>query len=359
MNMKNTIAASVLTIFIITILWACGGGGSPAQLPPAPPPDEPAPITDKTIFIYDPVAEIIGTSDGEFYYDLDYGKSANARDGFISVGDVMHDIDVTGESRSTQRLPTTPDAITISGYVWCFENIYTDRWYTKVYRGSDEYGAWRDNNWKTVDAIATAGGDVIAIDDQNNYHSVAEPDLKIRAAYHNGIMVHSMDAVNRRAYIRGVDYDTRVAFDTNYFFQADQWIFDGDIWYSWNGYTWDGVTLSESTTILSAFIIQPPNSLVVIAAGTRQEHGETVTYWIDCNFGWLYRHTPSINALEMVIQLYQGSGLRSDGIDLKHEIKPVITADNLFYTWNGTVWKYDFDSGILNSFAASVEIWAM
>jgi hypothetical protein len=359
-TMKNTITAAALIIFIISILWACGGGGSPAQLPPAPPmpsPDKPAPITEKTIFIYDPVAEIIGTSDGEFYYDLAPGKSANARDGFIAIGDVLHDIDINGISQTTQRLPVYPDAVTISGYIWSFEIIGG---YTKIYRGSSEYGNYLDNSWRVSDAIATAGGDIIAIDDQYNYHSVAEPNLNIRFASHEGIMVHSMDVANHRAYIRGIDYDTRVLFNTNYFFQADQWILADNIWYSWNGYTWDGVTLTELSTSMSDFTTQwYAENPVLIAVGSRIEHSESVTYWIECNTGMLYRYTPSIDRLETVINIYQGSGFRSDGISVKRGIKPVLASDYLFFTWNDMIWKYNFDTEIISSFASGVEIWAM
>lgn len=381
-SVKKLIA---IGIFILAVTWSCsGGGGTTAILPPvapintAPTPTEPipddqtptpTPTDPHTIFVYDSHAPEIGTSDEQFYYKLDTGKSATARNGFISIGDILHDIDTAGISRTTSRLPTTPDAITIYNAVWCFENVppwdaeamgMSFRWYTKIYQDSAEYGNWQDNQWQTIDAVSSESGDIVAIDDQGRFHHLFEPDLKIRFIANNGIMIHSIDTINHRAYIRGAGYDTRVAFNTNYFFSADQWINAGGIWYSWNGYTWNGSTLTELSNKLSEFsTLWHRENPVLIAVGSRIEHGESVTYWIECNTGWMYRHTPSIDSLEVIIRLYQGDGTRDSGLAAKTEIKPILTANSLFYAWGGTIWKYNFNDSIISSFAANVEIWEL
>lgn len=390
---KSIFLCGIIALLLSAI--SCGGGGNTVILPPVAPeppviddptpdptpePDpipEPAPTPDpapepetlsRTIFIYNATAETIGTSDGIYYYELNTGKSANAHDGFVSVGDILHGIDDTGTSTITSRLPVTPDAVAISGDVWSFENIdpvtasglgALPKWYTKIYQGSTEYGAWYLNQWQTVSVVVTNSGDITTTDTVGKLRSAKEPDLSISTAVHDGIMIHGMDAANLRAYIRDNGTDTLIYGASNYFISANKWIEASGIWYSWNGFTWDGTNFTESATALRDFIVVGSNAPVVIPVGSRIEHSEAVTYWIECNTGWLYRHTPSIDRLEMIIQLWQGSGLRVDGIACAAEIKPVITDENMFFTWNVTVWKYNFTDSLVSSFAAGVLIWGM
>lgn len=355
------------TILIITLLLltACGGGGSTAILPPAEPPPDPDPIpTSRTIFIYDSAAQTIGTSDGEFYYALDTGKSANARDGFISVGDILHGIDDTGTSIITQRLPITPDKIAIAGAdIWCFENIYdvmSGRDYTKIYLNSDQYGAWTDNQYTVAEAIVTDSGDIIALDIGGKYRNILDPAMVVNYAGHGGLLIYGIDIATHRANIREFNSDIRVAYSTNYFFGAKEWVEADGVYYSWNGYTWDGDTLTEHATIMREFVtLWYSDRPVLVSVGSRIEHSEAVTYWVECNTGTLYRYTPSIDRLEAVILLYNGSGDRNDGLDARDEIKPVMTDNNLFFGWSGTIWRYNFTSGIVSSFSAGVEIWKL
>lgn len=359
--MKKLISSFILALLFIA-LTACGGGNTTTILPPAAPPPEPdpPPAASRTIFVYDAAAPEIGTSDGEFYYPLAQEKAANARDGFISVGDILHGIDDTGASIITQRLPVAPDKIAISGAdIWCFKDIYdamSGRDYTMIYLNTEQYGAWTDNQYTVAEAIVTAQGDIIALDTGGKYRNILDPAQVVNYAGHGGLLIHSVDAVNRRANIG----DTRVYFSTNYFFGAKQWVEAGDVYYSWNGYTWDGTTLSEKATQLKDFVLlwysERP---IVVPVGSRIEHGEAVTYWIEYNTGWLYRHTPSIDALEQVILLYQGDGTRNGGLALRGEIKPVLVGDDLYYGWSGTIWKYNFTDGLVSSFAAGVLIWGM
>jgi hypothetical protein len=351
----------LITALIFLTITACGGGNTTTILPPAAPPEpDPTPAASRTIFVYDNQAPEIGTSDGEFYYPLDTKKAANARSGFISIGDILHGIDDTGTSIITQLLPTTPDKIAIAGAdIWCFKNIHdamSGRDYTEIWLNNSQYGAWTDNRYTVAEAIVTDSGDIITLDTGGKYRNVTDPDVVVNYAGQGGILVHSVDAVNRRANIG----DTRVAFSTNYFFGAKQWVEADGIYYSWNGYTWDGSTLTEHATILREFVtLWYSDRPVLVPVGSRVEHSEAVTYWVECNTGWLYRHTPSIDALEQVILLYQGSGDRSDGQAVAADIKPTLVSDNLYYGWGGTIWKYDFNDALVSSFAAGVEIWKL
>ena len=419
----KTVFSSFILSLLFSILTACGGGEDTVILPPTapdppvieepapePPPEpiaepaiepaiepEPEPIAEppplpeepvieepiiepeptpepegkRIIFIYDATAPEMGTSDGIYYYQLATDRASNAHDGFISIGDILHGIDDTGTSIITQRLPCTPDAVAISGDVWSFENIdpataaslgALPRWHTKIWQGSTEYGNWSANQWQTVTAIVTNSGDVVTTDTVGKLRSIKEPDLDVRAAIHSGIMIHTTDAVNLSAFVRDNRIDTKVYGASNYFLSANKWIEADGIWYSWNGFTWDGSVFSESAAALRDFIVVGSDSPVVVPVGSIIEHSESVTYWIECNTGWLYRHTPSIDRLETVIQLYQGSGFRVDGVAAAAEIKPVLAGpggDNIFFTWNGTVWKYNFTDALVSSFAAGVLIWGM
>ena len=372
--MKKLISSFILAL-LLTIITACGGGDTytTTTLPPAAPtpavnaPTIEPPALPRTIFIYDSAAETIGTSDGTYYFDLDTGKSANARDGFISIGDILHGIDDTGTSIITQRLPVTPDKIAINGSdIWCFETYFdamSGKTYTIIWLNNSQYGAWTDNRYEVAEAIVTDSDDIIVLDTGGKFRNVLDSTMVVNYAGHDGLLIYGVDAANHRANIREFNSDIRVAFSTNYFFGAKQWIKADGIYYSWNGYAWDGTTLAELSNKLVDFVLPWfSDRPVLVSVGSRIEHGESVMYWIECNTGWLYRHTPSIDALEQIIQLYMGSGDRSDGLTVRDSIKPVlagVTADNLFFTWGGTVWKYDFTDALVSSFATGVEIWEM
>jgi hypothetical protein len=350
----------IFTLLLSTI--SCGGGGN-TYLPPAPPPpidDTTPPAAPRVVFVYDPAMPEIGTSDGTYFYQLATDKAANGHDGFISISDVLYQIDATGETVTTSRLPVAPDKIAINGTdIWCFEDIYdamTGKDYTRIMLNSAQYGNWTANQFTVAEAMVTGNNDIIIQDTGDRYRNITDPTQVINYASHGGINIHSIDATNRRANIDNI----RVAFSTNYFFSAKEWVEADGVYYSWNGYTWDGSVLSEVATKLSDFTtLWYSERPVLRGVGSRIEHSEAVTYWIECNTGWLYRHTPSIDSLEMVIQIYQGDGTRNSGQIVYRDIKPVMAGDCLYYTWNGTVWKYDFSSGLVSTFAAGVDIWAM
>jgi hypothetical protein len=371
------IMKNLILIIAILILTACGGGGSSdaptVYLPPPPPPitePEPEPeIKPHTIIISDGFE--VGTSDGEYYYKFADGHAVNARDGFLVVNDILHGIDETGESIISQRLPVAPDAIAIGASTWSFETIdpataYSlgalRKPYTRIWRNGDEYGMWWNNQYQVVTAVVTASGDIATKDTLGKWRSTTENGLDVKYAGHGGLLIHSQDTVNRRANIRTAEGDYRVAHNMNYFFAADQWLESDGVFYSWNGYTWDG-SLSEYATALQDFIQPGANSPVIVAAGTREEHSETVLYWIDCSNGWLYRYTPSIDRLEQVFRLYSGSGDRLDGVNCAKIINPVIAGaggdENLYYDYLGTIYKFNFADGMNTSFAAGVTVWGL
>jgi hypothetical protein len=328
-NIMKTLQRFCLFILFLFTLQGCGssGGGSstptpvPNQEPPQPPIEPPAVVYNLFIKYSDSVA----ISDGSTVDDLMLGQVANARDGFISVDDILYGIDTDGSEVISQRLITTPDAIAIGADTWIFEKIPSadayamgglPRPYVRIYQNADIYSEWYLNKWEVVDAFITDSGNLIAVDTVGRFRNIFDESLTVSYAQHNGLMIHSTDIDTHRSTITTSDGDFRVAYTFNYFFGANQWLYspDSELWYSWNGYTFDGANLSELATSMTDFILTGPNSPAVIAAGTRVEHSETVLYWIECNDGWLYRYTPSIDRLEQVARLYMGSGERLDGV---------------------------------------------
>jgi hypothetical protein len=232
--------------------------------------------------------------------------------------------------------------------------------YTKIWLNNSEYGAWRDNQYEVKDAIVTDSRDMIILDTGGAYHNIQDASQVVYYADHDGLLIHSIDIDTRRVNIKDASGDYRLPFNENYLLSSKPYIEADGIYYSWNGHAYSSGVLIERATIMHEFsTLWYAERPVLAAVGSRIEHSEAVTYWIECNTGWLYRHTPSIDALEMVIQLYQGSGIRSDGQSVMNEIKPVMTDEHIFFGWNGTVWRYEFGSGLANSFAAAVEIWKL
>jgi hypothetical protein len=360
----------LIYILLLLLLTACGSSESPTYInspaQPQPEPDPPAVVHN--LIVSD--GTDIYTSDGTDLFLFGTGQAANAQDGFISIDDILYGIDDTGSETISQRLVTTPSAIAIGADTWIFENIdaataysmggmYKN--YVRIYQNSDIYSEWYLNQWEVVDAFITESGDVIAIDTVGKLRNIKNQSLAVSYARHNGLMIHSTDVNTHRSTISTVDGDFRVAYQYNYFFGANQWLWSDDtvLWYSWNGYTFDGLDLHEMETSLQSFISTSGAAPVVVAAGTRVEHSETVLYWIECNDGWLYRYTPSLDRVEQVARLYMGDGDRLYGVNCAKVIKPILADGALFFTWSGSVWKYDFNSGSVSSFVTGAEVWGM
>jgi len=332
----------------------------------SPIPDPPPPPTIKTLVIYNGTG--YGTSEGEYYYHGDKGHITYIGNGNIVVDDLLYELDQYGEILTSYRIPCIPDAVTISGQdVWSFEVIPPEsagdmgalyRTYTRVWKNNNEHGDWYLNEWEVTGAVTTESGEVVA---SSTVGALYPQTTSVAVAYagQDGLLIHSNNIVATSSIIR-TDQDYQVNFTTNYFLSANQWQKSGGIWYSWNGYTWsETYGLTEQANVLTAFIVSGANPPYVIAAGERLEHNETVLYWIECNTGWLYRFTPSLDRLEQIMRLYNGSGDRIDGTNAAKVINPVMTDTALYFEYETVIYKYEFTSGLINSFAAGVTVWGM
>lgn len=381
-----------LTIILILFLAACGNEKTKEIItvietvteivtPPPPPPeiititetvntvvDPPPPPTPsiKTLVIYNGTG--YGTSDGEYYYHGQKGHITYAGDSMVAVDDILCELDQYGEVLTSYRLPCVPDAVTISGQdVWSFETIIPEdaaamgamwKTYTRVWKNNYEHGDWFLNEWEIAGAVTTLSGDVVATSTVGAKYPQTD-DLAIAYAGQDGLLIHSNNIDATNSIIR-TDQDYPVNFSFNYFLSARQWQKSEGIWYSWNGYEWsESYGLAEQANALTAFIVSGADPPLVVSAGTRIEHNETVLYWIECNTGWLYRFTPSLNRLEQVTRLYAGSGDRIDGVNAAKVISPIMTETALYFRYEGTTYKYNFTGGIISSFASGVTVWGM
>ena len=382
------ILAYTLIIFFIGFIAACGSDApappvipdlptEPAPLPtpddpePTPPPTpdnpDPGPVTYNLILSDD---SGVGFSNGTTYNHFMDGHVTHIAPGVFTVNDLIYQVNQYGAVISTTQLPAVPEAVAIAGGgadIWTFEHIppvyaaanggmYDD--YTRIWLNYSESGLWVNNNWIATRAVSTASGDVIAYDTLNRRYTQTDT-IQAHYAAQDGILIHTVDTVTRRGTVRTADGDYPVAWATNYFNGADEWLESGGAWYSWNGYIWsvaDG--LQEQASDLTAFINW--TNPVVIAAGTRVDASLERTYWIEANTGWLWMYTPAMDTLEQSVRLYVADGERSTGNIHAAEMEPIIISasntDTLYYTFEGAIWRYDFASGINGPFVAGKKV---
>lgn len=226
--------------------------------------------------------------------------------------------------------------------------------YSQPYFKGVAVGHWSANQWKTEDLIETISGDVIAIDQAGNFHSLTEIN---GINYAKKILIHDFDAVARTAIIEH-DSAYSVSWETNYFNGAKDWLELDGVWYSWNGYELE-TDLTEYANALWDFNLnvsvlvpdlQSGQNPTVIGAGVY----DGSLYWIECGTGQLYKFTPENNALEAVNRLYIGDGLRLTGLSYRDSLKPVIIGGDLYFNESGSVWKLDLESGVVGLFFGGV-----
>lgn len=378
---KRFIVYALIAFLAGFFITACGSDSSappvipdlPIEQTPLPTPDDPPPAPGSpgqvTYNLTLSDSSGVGFSNGTTYNHFMDGHVTHIAPGVFTVNDLICQVDTFGAVISTTQLPAIPEAVAIAGGgadIWTFEAIppvyaaanggmYDD--YTRVWLDYSESGMWVNNNYRVTSAVSTASGDVIAYDTLNRTVTVTDA-VVTHYATQDGILIHSVNTVTRRGTVRTADGDYPIAWATNYFNGADEWLESGGAWYSWNGYIWNATDgLREQESDLTAFInISRP---VVIGAGTRMDASLNRTYWIEANTGWLWMYTPAMDALDTVVRLYVADGERSTGIIHAADMEPLIISDTLFYTFEGAIWRYDFASGINGPFVAGKKVRGM
>ncbi len=357
----------ILITLAITLLIACGDTTvTPrATLPDQPAPEPGDPPVPYSMLVYD--SDGAGFSNGTTYSHFINGIITPVAPSMFTVNDVLYNVDLFGAVVSTIQLPAMPSAVTLSGPdIWTLETVPAayaaangglNREYTRVWRNYIEQDAWLDRQWTATHAVSTLSGDIVATDTLGRLYTITGPETPHYAAQ-DGIFVHSVDAVNRTGRIMTDTGNHNIAWSTNYFNGADEWLELEGTWYSWNGYRWNAADgLTELDTAMATFInwTRP----VIIEAGTRMDAALERGYWIEANTGWLWEYTPAMDRLETAVRLYVADGARNPGVAYAAVMDPQIVQDELYYTFEGQVWRYDFGSGINGPFVASKSIRAL
>ena len=365
----------LIIIILLLLIFSCGPltpDNPPVIIHEDPPPEEPPeePVLNPVLFaLYDGTDLLFYDGDNTTLAYTGSIKQAGPR--IIAVDDVLYYFDDYGQIIKSEWLPVYPEALTISGSdVYTFERIDPDealslgamaREYTRVFENNTEIGAWYLNQWRVSKAFVLDNGDIVAVDTAGRFNTIIGSDDYWRA-YPAGIGIYQFNPGNRTAYISDSTGDYFVSWSTNYF-NSSTWQESGSVWYSNNGYEWTPSGLLENTNSLWDFTSTPypvmlPNGEppTVIPAIVRIENSESVTYWIECNSGYLLRHIPSIDKLETIVRLYTGDGNRSTGVSMTSYIEPVLIGDILYFHDSGSIMKYDFNTGLVSIFSQEMEI---
>jgi hypothetical protein len=347
----------------------------PGHLPSDPEPEEPEILPAKmvihqngTVYFYDG-SQLTEWRTGQAYY-VEPGK--------IAVDDILYTLDSTGNEISSIQLPAIPSSVKYSGsdfyltetipadYAYANGGLYKE--YTQIYKNYDTIGHWSQNQWTVSELIKTESGDIIAKKPMGAFIHIGSilPYEKINSATENGPVIYNHDPVNRTAIIK-LSSPNSVSWSTNNFNNSKYWLKSGEIWQSQNGYEFsESGGLTENVTALHDFNAYPypielpwPETPRLISAGVRLENSEDVTYWIECNTGWLMRYVSSIDNLQQRFQLYPGDGYAATGNLNRELLKPIIVENIIYFYYNGSIWSSDLNTGMTAVFyAANAEFFA-
>lgn len=358
-----------ITLFLMAFLFACGGSSDKKHhssnydtntptvivtddtIPdiiddtetPDVIPEEPDQIESSVKYIIFQDGEQVKFFNGSSVYVKHTGASTYAGGRSITVEDKLLYMDSAGNITSQYSLNITPDfcAVDLDGNAWTGEVLEPCdpdyKYYFKAYK----------NNvlQKTIQVqivnMFLCGSDIIAVSNTGVYYDISGTKTGINSA--SGFVIYDFNATTRTAKIDGIS----VSWATNYFNGAKEW--NGP--YSWNGYKWDGVTLTENGSCLkiwtnrSNYPINLPENAVLISAGSSVFAGETHYFFIECNSGWLFKYIPSSDTLVQVTRLYTGDGYRDTGIYYSKILNPVCSYDSLYFKFDdGGLYRMRFDS---------------
>ena len=375
----------VTIVLIIYTLFSCSLFLTPDDPPVIihedPPPEDPPeePTTGPVVFaLYK--NNTLSFFDGITTRAAYTGAVVFAHPRILAIDDVLYHFDEYGNVLKSEWLPVYPEAVAVyNDDIYTLERIDPEtaynlgamyKEYTRIFQNNTEIGAWYLNEWRVKSILILDNGDLIALDTGGAYHTISGHDDYWKA-YNAGIGIYEFNPTYRTAYISDSSGDYFTNWSTNSFNSA-RWQKSNNTWYSNNGYEWTPGELFkgellENNNALQNFTSPPypvdlPNGEppTVIPATSRFENSESVTYWIECNSGYLLRHIPSLDKLEIIVRLYTGDGQRSTGISMASYIEPVriktLESDLLYFHDEGGVMKYDFNSGLISIFSQEMEI---
>lgn len=346
MKKFDRVIAWHVIILIITFFFlvSCGGGGgsSPSvnvtdpDIPVIIPDDDPDPLAGGVKYVVFQDGETVKFFNGSSVYVGYTGASCYVDDRTITVNNTLYYMDSDGNITEQFSLNITPDfcAVDTADNVWTGEIEGST---LKVYKNNVYQ--------KTINAVIVSmfscGDGIIAISNVGAYYDVSGTKTAINSAA--GFVVYDFNSDTRTAKIDGIS----VSWTTNFFNTAKEW--NGA--YSWNGYKWDGATLTENGSALTCWRLKAnypitlPENAVVISAGSLIFAGERHYFFLECNSGWLFKYIPVSDMLVQVKRLYTGDGLRATGIYYSKIIQPVCSYDSLYFKFDdGGLYRLRFDS---------------
>lgn len=235
--------------------------------------------------------------------------------------------------------------------------------YTRIFENNVEIGQWNLNEWECTDVIQTASGHILAINEHGAYINLTD-DKVVETAYDGGIMTYNMGS--QEGFIADETGEYAVTWVMN-FFDNSRWLKADGVYYTESGYSWtpEGGVISEANvmygwndwdTYPEEYEVSYNERPYILPAGINYENGEECTYWIECNTGGLYRHIPSIDRLDKVIELYDGPDTRAGGIPYFNTLDPQVIDGKLYYHESGTIKTFDFTTGMVSVFSINQEV---
>jgi len=326
---------------------------TPIIIPPADPEPGVSPANIIITFFHDNAVKFW---DGSAITTWKTGKSNYAGFRTVANSDVLYTLDQQGRTYTSKNIIGTYDFTIADGAdVWSVKNITPDealaaghmyKYYTKIYLNAVEYGDCWSRDYKTTKFIKS-GSDIMALN--GSWYHINGIKTGFRSV-NEDFNIYSVNTTAHTAKINDIEF----TYTLNFFLASDHYQKSGSIWYSWNGYKWDGAALIQNSGCAleawrqtSTYPISLPEPAVLIAAGIHRESGEDVLYYIECNSGWLFRYVPSINIMTQKTRLYNGDGYRATGLYYKDILKPVMAGDALYFLFDDNgIYRFKFDTSL-------------
>lgn len=384
----------MLFFALLCILFSCDmSTGDDANNPSDPPvivaPDgDPPELPTQTETYVAKLALYDGTTlrfwDGTELHAEYTGNVEHAGYRRLAIDNVLYWFDENATAVQSAWLPVVPNAITTkaktgakativySDDVYTLEDIPPEeayalgamyRHYTRIFVNSVEEGQWYLNQWEVDRVITTLSGHILAQDVTGAWHNLTD-EKNVNIAYDGGIMFY--DTSSQHGYVVDDTGEYEITWITN-FMDHNNWQLANDVWTSDRGFTWTalGGVVSNANELYNwneyenypdtydAPFAEKPYT---ISAGVREENGEDVTYWIECVTGKLYRHIPSTDTLEMIVELYDPPMTRTGGWHEGQTLQPERIDDYLYYHNSGSVKRYNYDSGLVSIFSTDQQV---
>ena len=339
---------------ILSLFIGCGGGVSSFAGEPVIEITEPLPEMG-------PVKFVFHRDDTTYLYDgnmtmiWNVGHAVYAGNRKIASGSILYTLDDRGYITGRENILLTADlGYKVSSDFWsvfrvspqeAYDAGYMMRDYTQIYKNSTEHGAWYNRQYY-ADQIIGNGTDVFVRSKTLWYHinGTRAPHI-VKADF----IIEDFNATARTMKINGVNSScTR-----NFINGAQHWQKTDGGWISNNGYFWDGVTLNEFDNRMTEWRVSPfPISGIeaplIISAGTQDVNGDLITYWIECNSGWLIAYNIRLDTMTMVHRLYMGDGTRASGIIKASHLNPVLSGGLIMFSLgDGYMYEYNFNTGLV------------